>query len=648
MCGIAGVIAPSGVQPMLLAKMATSLRHRGPDDEGFLTHDFEGRFECFRGDETVSALSGSLPHWRNAPRSRYPVAMCHRRLAILDLTAAGHQPMISPDGNVALVFNGEIYNYLELADELESLGWSLRPCGDTAVLMAALGEWGPECVHRLRGMWAFAAYDRRERRLLLSRDRFGIKPVYYARVAGSLAFAPEIKGLLPALSGRPRGSVENIVRLLEWGRLDDSSVTLFDGIDALPPGFNLYVDATTLTTRLEQYYDVSTVEGEFRGSVDDAVAEYRSRMAESIRLHMRSDVRVGSCLSGGLDSNLAAAMALDELPKGRLATFTAVYDDPAVDERALVELHANRSGRFETHFVAPDPESLLAELDELVWAQDLPMASSSPFAQWAVMGLAAGQGVKVLLDGQGADEAIGGYSYFAGVYLLELVRTGGVLRVPQAARLLRDRRGIGVSRELSRAVYHQLPTRLRSGARRSARVGPRLVNPHYRSSGQVQARPTRTFRDHCIEAVQRSLPVLLRYEDRSSMAFSIESRVPFLDHPLVEFVLSLPAAYKFQDGWSKFVQRKAAQDLLPAEIVWRRDKLGFSTPQRSWKRALAGPLLELVRQADVPPFLDRERLENLVRSHGGGSTSLSEFWQTIFLLRWMQVFQVQFSDEPAV
>jgi asparagine synthase (glutamine-hydrolysing) len=644
MCGIAGVIRTSGLELEVLGKMSAVLRHRGPDDEGFVAHEFNNPFLSFRGDDTVSALS-SLPHWRSSSQSRHHVGMCGRRLSILDLSPAGHQPMVSADGNLALVFNGEIYNYVELAAELETLGWRLRPCGDTAVLLAAFAQWGPACVHRLRGMWAFAVYDRRAERLTLSRDRFGIKPLYFARCRDSFAFASEIKGVLAALPGDPRGSVYQVVRLLAWGGIDDDGATLFEDVHALPAGSNLHVSWPDLNYTVEEYYQSSApADGGFQGTVEDAVHEYRQRLGESIRLHMRSDVQVGSCLSGGLDSSLAAAMAAP-LTDDHLATFTAVYDDPAVDERRYVELHAARSGRFDTNFAAPTPEALLADLDRLVWAQDHPMTSSSPFAQWSVMQLAGSQKIKVLLDGQGADEAIGGYSYFAGAYLVDLARTGRPLRWLRAARLLRNRRGIHVWHELARAAYHELPLTLRIPVRRAARVGLQLVASRHRSIAGKPSQPVlRTFTDHCVHAVRHNLPELLRYEDRSSMAFSIESRVPFLDHPLVEFVLSLPPHLKIHDGWTKFVQRKASEGLVPPEIVWRRDKLGFATPQQAWKRTLVGPLRDFVNQADVPMFLDRPRLELLLSSDLSNNTLLSEFWQIVFLLKWMQVFRVKFTD----
>jgi asparagine synthase (glutamine-hydrolysing) len=644
MCGIAGVIGRTGASLELLAQMATILRHRGPDDEGYVVQDVDGPFRCFRGDDTVPELR-DLGHWRSSQRGAYSVGMCHRRLSILDLSPAGHQPILSPDANLALVFNGEIYNYLELAEELEFLGHRLRPCGDTAVLLAAFAEWGAACVHRLRGMWAFAVYDRQARRLTLSRDRFGIKPLYYARLGDSFYFSSEIKGLLPVFPNGPRGSPGEIVRLLAWSDLDDGSATLFEDVCSLPAGTSLRLDRDELTYTLERYYDIGSFsEAMYEGDITDAVDEYRQRVVESVRLHMRSDVEVGSCLSGGLDSSLAAAMATDHASNGRLATFTAVYDDPALDERRYVDLQA-RTGRFRTNFVSPTPDAFLEQLDQLVWAQDQPMTSSSPFAQWSVMQLAGEQHMKVLLDGQGADEAIGGYSYFAGVYVLELARAARLLRGVRAALLLRDRRQIRLSEALARAAFRALPPSLRQRARHATRLGYQLVAPAYRELARPRQEPApRTFRDHCIDALQHSLPELLRYEDRSSMAFSIESRVPFLDHPFVELVLSLPTDFKIHDGWSKYVQRQASQGLLPSEIVWRRDKLGFTTPQQAWKNALVDPLREFLQRAAVPSFLDRERVLRIASFDGSNPVSLSEFWKTIFVLKWIEIFRVQFSE----
>jgi asparagine synthase (glutamine-hydrolysing) len=626
--------------------MSRSLRHRGPDDEGYVAlgePGGSGTFVSFRGDDTVATL-GELPHWQSTGTSTLAAGMCHRRLSIIDLSAAGHQPMISADGELALVFNGEIYNYLEIAEELEQLGWRLRPCGDTAVLLAALAEWGPACVERLRGMWAFALLDRRSGRLTLSRDRFGIKPLYYARAGSTFVFASEIKAVLEGLGGRPRASTTEVVRLLTWGGLDAGEKTLFEDVRAVAPGCTLHLDLRDHAMTFDRYYDLADRSFEiFPGGLEEAVEEYRRRLAESVSLHMRSDVRVGTCLSGGLDSSLIAALATSGRANGRLATFTAVYDDPAVDERGFVELQA-RASPFELHFAEPSAETLLADIDEFILAQDHPVASSSPYAQWAVMRLAGATGIKVLLDGQGADETIGGYSYFAGAHLLELVARGSIVRAAREARLVRQHRGVPALHEMGRAAVQRLPVSVVRHARRRFRVGGDLVTPRFRSlAGDPPRAAPRTYRDFCVDAIRHSLPQLLRYEDRSSMAFSIESRVPFLDHPFVEFVLSLPTEMKFHDGWSKYVQRRAADSLVPDAIRWRRDKLGFATPQRAWQSATAGPIKDLLASAEIPEFLDAERVRELAYSDLQRPAQQSGYWQTVFLLRWMHVFQVEFA-----
>jgi asparagine synthase (glutamine-hydrolysing) len=641
MCGLGGIVARREVAAQRVSALSEAIRHRGPDDEGYVTLRRDGSFEAFRGDGTVEEFAG-MPHWSTA-NAELTLALCHRRLSIIDLSVAGHQPMLSDDGNLALVFNGEIYNYLEVASELESLGWRLGSVGDTAVLLAAFETWGPACVERFRGMWAFAVYDRRQRRLTLSRDRFGIKPLYYARIGDAFIFASEIKGILAALPGDPRGSVSEVVRLLTWGGLDHDEKTLFEDVYSVAPGCNIYVDGTDLTVTHERHYDIARCTDRFEGSLEEAVDEYQTRFDEAITLHMRSDVRVGACLSGGLDSSLIVAQAASELRIGQLPTFTAVYDDPAVDERKYIDLQAARSDRLGPHFVRPGSDSLLEDMDSLIWAQDQPVASSSPYAQWAVMRLAATNGIKVLLDGQGADEVIGGYSYFAGARLLELIRSGCIMDAITEARRIPERRGVAVLPEVGRAAFQQFPSALRRRIRGWVRVGGDLVMPEFRSLASDPLGPVRrSYRDHCIAALKESLPQLLRYEDRSSMAFSIESRVPFLDHPFVEFVISLPTEMKFRLGWSKYVQRLAAEGRIPQEIVWRRDKLGFVTPQAGWQRAASFRLREAITQSGIPAFLDSTRIERLVTDEPTSPAARSEFWQTMFLLRWMHVFRVRF------
>jgi asparagine synthase (glutamine-hydrolysing) len=643
MCGIAGLVNASGASLELVAQMTDAVRHRGPDDEGYVAVGADGTLVAFRGDDTPAEL-GALPHWREGDPGRCRAVLGHRRLAILDLSVSAHGPMVSADGELVLSFNGEIYNYLELRAELTALGRPPAGPGDTAALLAAFAEWGPACVERLRGMWAFAVYDRRTRTLTLSRDRFGIKPLYYHRSPAGFVFASEIKALLPLLGPEPRGSMGDVLSLLSSGTTGDD-VTFLQGVDSLAPGTTLQVgDEPGARPRLHRYYVPGAgASSEFEGTLDEAVDGYRRRLDESVRLHMRSDVQVGSCLSGGLDSNLVVALATERPDVSSMATFTAVYDDPAFDEREYVEQHAARSAAFRSAFVEPDADHLLAVMDDLVWAQELPLRSASPYAQWCVMELARQHDVKVLLDGQGADEAIGGYAHFAGTHVLDLLRGGHAIEAARAARVIPARRSVDLPREVARAAYLQAPPMLQRQARRFARGGHGLVAPRYRARVEwPQPRRLRSYRDHCIDSLQRGLPELLRYEDRSSMAFSIEARVPFLDHPLVEFVLALPNEFKFHDGWSKFVQRKASENVLPDSIVWRRDKLGFATPQRAWKQALLGPLREFIVQADVPPFIDRQKLVGMLDADLATAVSASEFWQTVFLLKWMQLYRVRF------
>lgn len=270
------------------------------------------------------------------------------------------------------------------------------------------------------------------------------------------------------------------------------------------------------------------------------------------------------------------------------------------------------------------------------------MRSSSPFAQWVVMQLAAETGIKVLLDGQGADEAIGGYSYFVGAHLFDLFKSFRWRRLRHEASACAENRSVSPGREFARAAYHHMPSMLRRFARRHSRISSSLISEKYRSyiaETQPPTSGTQSFSDFCVNAISSNLPELLRYEDRNSMAFSIESRVPFLDHKLVEFVLSLPSHYKLHNGWSKYVQRKASQGKMPEEIVWRRDKLGFATPQHYWKETLIKPLSDIIRASITPELFDRAHVLNVVNRNINSPIHLSEFWQLVFLLKWIEVFR---------
>ncbi|PZO78521.1 MAG: asparagine synthase (glutamine-hydrolyzing) [Mesorhizobium amorphae] len=564
MCGISGLIWRDPSRPAPLAEMERmnrAIAHRGPDGSG-------------------------VHSWG-------PAALGHRRLSVLDLSDAAHQPMETEDGALALTFNGEIYNYLELRTELEALGARFRSGGDTAVLLEAFRHWGPDCVRRLNGMWAFAVLDKRRNTLFCSRDRFGIKPFYYSADDERFAFCSEIKGLVSALPALRKPDPLAIRRFLPMGLFDDRADTVFAGVGQLLPAHNLSLDLGTGRITIERFWTPEPETYRERWAGIDPVEALRGLLDDAVRLHMRSDVPVGVCLSGGLDSSTLLALAADYTAEP-LRTYSGIYEGRDYDEHAYAVAAREHAGAHGTDIRREPDGDLLEDLARITWAQDMPSAGPGLYTQFNVMRRASGD-VKVLLDGQGADELFGGYLYYYGLRIDDLAEREGFLASHRLiAQVLRHfgPRGLGPARaplsaRLGRAF-------LEGGGRLKARFKPHAAGaeappffldaaeddePASDASGQERF-PARLHED----LVSRSLPALLHYEDRNSMAFGLESRVPFLDVRLVEFALGLDPAFKIRDGWTKWVLRKAAEPKLPPSVAWRRSKMGYPTPAARWMR----------------------------------------------------------------
>ncbi|HLA76355.1 MAG TPA: asparagine synthase (glutamine-hydrolyzing) [Vicinamibacteria bacterium] len=594
MCGIAGIAArdPELLRP--LAAMTRALRHRGPDDEGYLLVDSRtARAHAYGGTDTLAALG--LPALPRTPVEDTDVALGHRRLAIIDLSPAGHGPMVSADGRLAITYNGEIFNYLELREELKAGGHRFRTGSDTEVLLAAYAEWGPAALHRLNGMWAFALYDARERRLFCARDRFGVKPFFFFGDGPLFAFASEIKGLL-AHPACPRAPHETILtRFLALGAVDETSDSFVAGIRSLPAGHQLTFDLAERRSAVERWYQLPDPDPR-----PGDPAEFRALLEDAVRLRLRSDVEVGTCLSGGLDSSsLVAITARWRASDGGLGrrAVSVVYPDPEIRESAHVDTMVAASG-VTGHRTTPTAAEFAADLPGLAGQQDEPFPSPGVYSQWRVMRLAREAGLSVLLDGQGADEVLAGYHYHFGPFLAEVVRQHGLRAALRQARLARQVTGRGLGFFLGLLVHQTLPlpAPLRAWAvRRGAgqgRVPPGLLAPELRTalggSAAERHRPRPSLAaERRANILTTSLPALLRYEDRNSMAFSIEARTPFLDYRLVERALALPASDLIRDGWTKALLRDAMTGVLPESVRLRRDKLGFATPETRWLVELA-------------------------------------------------------------
>jgi len=561
MCGICGIAGPGEVDPDRVRAMADALRHRGPDGEGLLALD---------GGRTV---------------------LGHRRLRILDLSDAGAQPMRYRE-RFTIVYNGEVYNYLGLREELRAKGHRFRSDTDTEVLLAAYAEWGEACLDRLDGMFAFAIHDVEDGSLFCARDRFGEKPLFYAEREGGLAFASEMKALF---AGGVPAAVDRrmLFHYLAYDAVADANepaATFFAGVRRLEPAHSLRRAADGRIV-LRRYWRIDPGRREDSLSFEDARDRFRELFDTSVRRRLRSDVPLGSSLSGGIDSS-SVVLTIPRLEPGGAPrrTFSARFDDPVLDEGRWMEMVAERAGA-EASYTHPTAETVAGVLDDVVLHQEEPFPSTSVIAQWEVMRLAREGGVTVLLDGQGADEVLGGYLHYFRPLFTELFLT-------DPARLAAERRAF--ERRYGDRFPIPLDRRFRWEARRPGllrllgdlrrRLGRPAyladLHPDFARAHRTAPPPFRThrsLRDALLHSTTRQgLPTLLRFADRSSMAFSREVRLPFLSHELVEFVFALPSAYKVGDGWTKRLLRAAMEDRLPAELTWRVDKLGFTPPHDRW------------------------------------------------------------------
>lgn len=556
--------------------MIATLQHRGPDGTG---------------------------SWRSPDGG---TCLGHTRLAIIDLSDAGAQPM-EYAGRYRITFNGEIYNHVELRKFLVQRGYRFASASDTEVILALYDHLGVECLDSFDGAFAFALWDGRERRLFCARDRFGEKPFYYRLDGSSFVFASEIKAIVAAC-GHPGFSSSHVFDFLLYGGaqdVHDPTSTFYRDIRQLDAATYLLLDerGRAVTRRYWQLQDHgadSVALGEA-----DAVERFGELLDTSIRRRLRSDVAVGSSLSGGLDSSTIVATVARVKPAGQAQrTFSATFPGFIRDERRFAELVASDTGAA-PFFVAPDADTAFAGLRRMMYHQEIPVGSASIAAQLAVMELARGNAVPVLLDGQGADEVLAGYSTFWPSYLMQLYRTdrGRYRSVRHELEALHGPIALSAGWRLLLAGYADpLDRGLRNGLRRLRRpqdevfsgIHPDLVREHRSRPSPIVVYPN-LRRQLARSTGLHALGELLRYADRNSMAHSVEVRLPFLAHELVEFVFSLPDDLKIRNGWTKYLLRASIDDLLPREIVWRKEKVGYEPPQEEWLRS--PPWTELVHEA---------------------------------------------------
>lgn len=615
MCGIAGFFnsrltrnqALDGIENML-----QSIAHRGPDARGTWWHD--------------------------------GLVFGHNRLSIIDLSHEADQPM-HYQGNV-MVFNGEVYNYLEIRRELIQKGYSFTTQSDTEVVMASYLEWGTDCVNHFVGMWAFAMYDVKNNLVFASRDRFGIKPFYYISKDNKFYFSSELKGLKPTPVFSNELNLNQVSRGLQLGWLCYHDETYFNAIAALPAAHNMvirFAGSEIKGVEITRYWDVNT--GEYsNASFADKTSQFREMFAESIALHMRSDVPVATCLSGGLDSSAIVSEVQHQHPGTSYKSFSIYYDgDGEVDERPFISEVIGKYPAIEPYYKKPSDEEVKAEFHNALFHADVPATGSSFISQYFLMKLISENGIKVVLDGQGSDEFLGGYMHSYYRLVADMIRSGNIgngfattFEVAENLKLTGKKKYAHFAKSMLSSVSSE--QKLYSMEYRG--YYPFLLNE---KPAKIPFRLTHTpgtkldnFLYNLMSST--SLPSLLQYEDRNSMAFSIESRVPFLDHRLVEFAFSLRNDDKIKGIETKRILRHSLKDILPEAIVNRKDKKGFVTPgEIKWLR---GPLKNLM---DINyqnlPFLRKDIVKRIMENHSKGDNSKSVLaWRIATLNYWIQNF----------
>ena len=601
MCGISGF---TWTDEDVIREMNRVLRHRGPDDDGIYVNEH--------------------------------VSLGADRLAILDLSSAAHQPLeYEHRGRVVyVVHNGEIYNFRQIREELRREGYQFGSDSDTEVLAAAYLEWGMRFVEKLNGMWAFCIYDGSSKTLFLSRDRFGVKPLYYYYDGKNLVFSSEIRGLfVHEIAKRPDDTT--IYDFLVFNVTDHGENTFFEGVKRLQGSHNLTFDLLTREITISRYYEIKQSPLKYSEKPG-----FRRLFEEAVAHHLVSDVPVGTCLSGGIDSSSIICEMRHQVPENRISSFSLVFPGQSIDESRFQHIVV-AACKIDSHETTFTPENALKDLDELVVTQEEPFTGLSPYGQFRVMKLASENRFKVLLDGQGGDELLAGYVHFLPYHYVDLLRAGLLMTLFREVWVDYRRR-----RDLSQAYRFcglLLPERLRLlviSRRRKYLTRAFLDRNKARTDPRLKRK---SLNEALVTAlISTSLPALLRLEDKNSMHWSVESRVPFLDRGLSEFCIDLPPELKMSHGTTKVILREELTGLVPADILNRRDKIGFAVPADS---AVQGPIsqfiLDILHSESFKgrPYWDWRLVEQEVRTLSKkplASASYDEVWRLVILELWFR------------
>lgn len=669
MCGLSGFVAREGylLSDSLILSMNNIIHHRGPDDEGFVLFKRGNEIVIAGGDNTgvsvwtTQTTYSPMIHINNCLNGSSILALGHKRLSILDLSPAGHQPMTDCKKRFWIVYNGEIYNYLEIKAELEQIGFSFKTRTDTEVIIAAYAHWGKACLDRFVGMWAFAIYDQEKNEIFLARDRYGIKPLYYYFSSeGDFFFASEIKQFTTLSCWTAKLNPDRVYDQLIYSFTDHTNETMFAGIFQLPGGafykseLNKIIPNDKGQIRYERWYHQKRQP--FKGSFVDAALTFRELFERSVKEHLNADVPVGTALSGGLDSS-SIVCEVNRLLKTEgysslQRTFSSCSTYEKYSERKWMDVVVNHT-KIDAKFVYPELKEVFNLTNDVLWHQDEPYQSQSAFLAFRLFMLARSNGVKVLLNGQGADEYLGGYGQFTLARLAKMTTQFRFLALINEMSEIRKNNETSYSTLIFGTVGHLLPYSVKNAITRfrsSSDHIKRIVNNKILKANAIHPYELIPIYYRTVPEISKhltffsTLPKYLHWEDRNSMANSVEARVPFLDHRLVEFAYNLPDDFLEKDGVRKKIMRQAMIDLLPEQIRNRRDKMGFTTPEENWVkkedpklfRSKISDAIEVTNGIIKPEAL--EYFDNVV----SGKTAFDfTYWRIILFSEWIKRFNIE-------
>lgn len=608
MCGISGF---NWSDQELIMKMTKEISHRGPDDSGYYVDDF--------------------------------ISLGHRRLSIIDLSSKGHQPMFDKDEEIIIVHNGEIYNYRKIKNELEKKGYIFKSRTDTEVILNAYKEWGYECIKRFIGMFAFAIYDKKKKIIFLVRDHIGIKPFYYYKDEKRFLFSSTIPPIL--IHDIKTAPNKRLIRdLLLYNNTDHTDETFFKNIMKFPKGHYAIYDIAKKKLMFYKWWE-NRFTGDFSGNYEEAVKELRELMIKSVNRRLLSEVPVGTCLSGGIDSSSIACL-INKSKRSEIKTFSVVFPGFSLDESEYINIISSKTG-MENYKIIPSTEGIKQDLFDFIKNIGEPIPGPSPYSQYNVFKLARNNDVTVLLDGQGGDELFAGYHYFYGFYIKGLFKKGKFIKAfKEISGLFKSGHfklgffslGFLFVPLFIRRYYFSGKSNICESLLKDKEAETPFFNEYYGIS---------SLHDSLKFHLDYKLEQLLKWEDRNSMAYSREARVPFLDIDVMRFVFRLPEDFIISQGKTKTLLRDAMDGIVPNDILDRRDKIGFASPEDDWLREEI--LIELLEDWFIGNeplcrnYIDLKKTRKMIKQHVNNKRNFGRtLWRSVFLEAWFKVFQNRF------